>query len=94
LHFLLAAATSEDGELELQNPHPVVVIQGLRNPCPQIDKFRPGLKESFLVRDGERKIVGRMAGVMGTVEVGGVVSVGMRIVVEGAEGGFEPLGCV
>jgi MOSC domain-containing protein YiiM len=99
LHFLPpgpGASGAEEGELDLRQlePHPVVVVQGLRNPCPQIDKFRAGLKESFVVRDGERKIVGRLAGVMGTVEVGGVVSVGMRVVVEDAEGGFEPLGCV
>jgi hypothetical protein len=65
----------------------------LRNPCPQIDKFRTGLKEQFVVRDDERRIVGRRAGVMGTVEVGGEVSVGMRIVVE-SMGEFEALGCV
>ena len=86
--------SGEDGEEEKEDtPHPVVVIQGLRNPCPQIDRFRKGLKEMFVVRDEERRIVGRRAGVMGTVEVGGVVSVGMRIVVERAEV-FEELGCV
>lgn len=75
--------------------HAVVVLQGVRNPCPQIDRFRPGLKETFLVRDEERRIVRRLAGVMGTVERGGVVTVGMRIVVEEPEGGvFEELGCV
>ncbi|KAK4246748.1 pyruvate kinase-like protein [Corynascus novoguineensis] len=74
--------------------HAVVVVQGLRNPCPQIDRFRAGLKDSFLVRDNERRIVRRLAGVMGTVERGGVVRVGMRIVVEEPEGGFEELGCV
>ncbi len=55
-------------------------MQGLRNPCPQIDRFREGLKEMLVVGDGERRIVGRRAGVMGTVDVGGVVSVRMRIV--------------
>ncbi len=39
-----------------------------------------GLKQMLVVGDGERRIVGRRAGVMGTVDVGGVVSVRMRIV--------------
>ncbi|KAH6649539.1 pyruvate kinase-like protein [Chaetomium tenue] len=103
LHFLPTPTTTpnsdnndneSDNNADLQTPHAVVVIQGLRNPCPQIDRFRPGLKETFVVRDGERRIVGRTAGVMGTVEVGGEVRVGMRVVVEEAEGGFEALECV
>ncbi|AEO67649.1 8a8b1b14-a14e-4b28-b6f3-20a2e868261a [Thermothielavioides terrestris] len=108
LHFLPAAGADADagegegGEAQAQaeghaagldDPHAVVVVQGLRNPCPQIDKFREGLKERFIVRDAERRIVGRKAGVMGTVEVGGEVSVGMRIVVE-KPATFEPLECV
>ncbi|KAH6844789.1 pyruvate kinase-like protein [Chaetomium sp. MPI-CAGE-AT-0009] len=86
--------SNKNEEAALQAPHAVVVIQGLRNPCPQIDRFRAGLKERFVERDGERRIVGRAAGVMGTVEVGGLVRVGMRVVVEEVEGGFEALGCV
>ena len=98
LHFLPSSDSGSgidvsDSSDSLNTPHPVVVIQGLRNPCPQIDKFRAGLKERFVVRDGERKIVGRRAGVMGTVEAGGTVSVGMRVVVERA-GVFEALECV
>jgi len=91
LHFVPAGSddTGEGGE----SAHPIVVLQGLRNPCPQIDKFRPGLKESFVVRDEERNIVGRRAGVMGTVEVGGLVKRGMRIVVE-SPGVYQALGCV
>ncbi|KAK0652542.1 pyruvate kinase-like protein [Cercophora newfieldiana] len=88
LHFLPA---DESGDEE--SPHPVVVIQGLRNPCPQIDKFRAGLKESFVVRDEQRNIVGRRAGVMGTVHAGGVVEEGMRIVVE-SPGEYQALACV
>ncbi|KAL4875858.1 PK beta-barrel-protein domain-containing protein-like protein [Aspergillus karnatakaensis] len=59
----------------------IIVITGLRNPCPQIDKFQPGLKERFLVRDAERQIVGRLAGVMATVKRGGVITAGMGIAV-------------
>jgi len=88
LHFV-----PTDAEEGSESPHPIVMIQGLRNPCPQIDKFRPGLKESFVVRDEERNIVGRKAGVMGTAEAGGVVERGMRIVVESL-GEYQALGCV
>ena len=70
-----------------------VRIMGLRNPCPQIEKFRKGLQEQCIVRDDERKIVARRAGVMGVVEVGGVIKPGMRILVERPEN-FKPLGCV
>lgn len=72
---------------------PVVVVTGLRNPCPQIDGFREGLKEKCLVRDAERRIVRRKAGIMGVVAVGGVVRPGMRIVVEGLDE-YLPLECV
>lgn len=88
LHFLPA-----DEDMDVDSPHAIVVIQGLRNPCPQIDKFRPGLKESFVVRDEERNIVERKAGVMGTVQAGGVVTKGMRIVVEPPEE-YQTLACV
>ncbi|KAJ5625733.1 hypothetical protein N7510_002042 [Penicillium lagena] len=72
---------------------PVVVVMGLRNPCPQIDKFRSGLRERLIVRDEQRKIVGRLAGVMGTVEKGGEIRPGMRIrVQQPAE--YQPLECV
>jgi MOSC domain-containing protein YiiM len=88
LHFLPA-----DGDGDMDEPHPIIVIQGLRNPCPQIDKFKAGLKEKFIVRDEERTIVGRKAGVMGTVDMGGVVEKGMRIVIERPEECL-PLACV
>ena len=61
---------------------PTVVLQGLRNPCAQISNFRPGLQEKFIVRDSDHQISQRLAGVMGTVEMGGEVNPGMRIVVE------------
>ncbi len=79
LHFL-----PDDGKDVWEQDHAIVVVQGLRNPCPQIDKFRKGLKENFIIRDSERNIIARTAGVMGTVEVGGRISTGMRILVEPA----------
>ncbi|GFF27065.1 hypothetical protein IFM61606_09878 [Aspergillus udagawae] len=60
----------------------VIVLTGLRNPCPQIDKFQAGLKDRFLVRDEERRIVRRLAGVMATVKEGGVVQPGMRLIID------------
>ena len=74
MHFV-----SVDGKKDAINP--VVRVTGLRNPCPQIEKFRKGLQEKFIVRDAERKIVDRKAGIMSVVEVGGVVTSGMKILV-------------
>ncbi|KAL3461944.1 pyruvate kinase-like protein [Aspergillus heterothallicus] len=76
LHFVAAegAATADSTSSVV-----VIVLTGLRNPCPQISKFQPGLQEKFLVRDAERKIVKRLAGVMATVKVGGEVKPGMAI---------------
>jgi MOSC domain-containing protein YiiM len=59
----------------------VVEIAGLRNPCRQLDRFRPGLMEAVLARDDHGKIV-RKAGVMATVAAGGAVEPGDPIVVE------------
>ena len=65
LHFVDATVD----EQALVREHPVVVVEGLRSPCAQIERFKKGLQENFIVRDGERKITKRLAGVMGTVEV-------------------------
>jgi len=53
----------------------VVTVTGLRNPCQQINDFRPGLLKQVLRRrdDGE---VERLAGVMGIVSRGGTVRPG------------------
>jgi len=80
----------ETKEEEEDEEHAIIVITGLRNPCWQIDKFRKGLKEKFVIRDDDRKIIKRSAGVLATVERGGVVERGMRIVLEEA-GEFVPL---
>lgn len=61
---------------------PVVTVTGLRNPCFLIDKHRAGLREKFITRNADRKIVERKAGIMSVVEVGGEVKPGMKIVVE------------
>lgn len=92
LHFVGFETAREDA-LELNQEHPIVVVAGLRNPCPQIEKHRKGLQEMFITRDEERRIVGRKAGVMGIVQTGGVVMPGMRIVVEQPTT-YKALSCV
>jgi len=50
----------------------VVEITGLRNPCPQLDAFQPGLLAAVLGRDTAGNLV-RKAGVMGIVLTSGEV---------------------
>ncbi|CUS15875.1 unnamed protein product, partial [Tuber aestivum] len=65
----------------------MVEITGLRDPCPQIEKPRRGCRRSVLYgRRRSDRIVQRKAGIIGIV-LGGKVDVGMRILVEPAEGG-------
>lgn len=59
----------------------VVEITGLRNPCSQLDAFRPGLMAAVLGRDEAGHLV-RKSGVMGVVLAGGVVRPGDPIEVE------------
>jgi MOSC domain-containing protein YiiM len=50
----------------------VVEVTGLRNPCAQLDHFRPGLTAAVLGRDEAGNLV-RKAGVMGVVVTGGEI---------------------
>ena len=50
----------------------VVETTGLRNPCPQLDAFQPGLTAAVLDRDADGNLV-RKAGVMGIVITSGNV---------------------
>lgn len=59
----------------------VVEVTGLRNPCSQLDAFRPGLLAAVLGRDEAGQLV-RKSGVMGVVLTGGVVRPGDPIAVE------------
>ena len=47
-------------------------VTGLRNPCAQIDDFRPGLLARVVGKDADGKII-RRAGVMAVVSKGGIV---------------------
>lgn len=68
----------------------VVRVTGLRNPCAQLDNFRPGLMQAVLDRDAEGNLA-RKAGIMGVVVNGGHVKPGDAIVVEWPGGEPRPL---
>ncbi len=53
----------------------LVEITGLRNPCRQIEAFRPGLLAAVLGRDARGRLV-RKAGIMGIVLEGGLIAPG------------------
>jgi MOSC domain-containing protein YiiM len=59
----------------------VIRVTGLRNPCWQIDAFRPGLLAEMVEKrpDGSLK---RKCGVMGVVESGGTIERGSAIAIE------------
>ena len=59
----------------------VVEITGLRNPCAQLDKIRPGLMKATLDKDEQGNVI-RKAGIMGVVITGGEVRTGDPIEVE------------
>lgn len=59
----------------------VLEVTGLRNPCQQINDFRPGLLKRLVLPDGQGDVV-RKAGIMTVVERGGSVAAGDRIEVE------------
>jgi MOSC domain-containing protein YiiM len=62
-------------------PDAVVAVTGLRNPCAQMDGFRPGLMAAVLDRDDAGRLV-RRAGVMAVVVAGGDVRAGDAIRVD------------
>lgn len=68
----------------------VVTVTGLRNPCQQINAFRPGLLKQVLRTDPEGRPV-RLAGVMGIVSRGGMIARGDVIEVRLPTGAHFPL---
>ncbi len=56
-------------------------MTGLRNPCRQLNDYRPGLMAAVLGRDAHGNLI-RKAGVMGIVLAGGEVGPGDKIRVE------------
>jgi MOSC domain-containing protein YiiM len=59
----------------------VVEVTGLRDPCKQLNLYRPGLMTAVLDRDENGNLI-RKAGIMGTVYCAGEVSAGDSIVAE------------
>jgi MOSC domain-containing protein YiiM len=68
----------------------VLEVTGLRNPCRQLDRFRPGLMAAVLDRDAEGRLV-RKAGIMGVVLADGAVGPGDAVRVELPLGPHRPL---
>jgi MOSC domain-containing protein YiiM len=71
-------------------PQAVVEITGLRNPCNQINNFRPGLLKAVLDQDKHGRLV-RKAGIMGIVRHSGPIKTGDTIHVELPEQPHLPL---
>ena len=67
-----------------------VQLTGLRNPCVQIERFRPGLLEQVVHRDAGGSLV-RKAGVMAVVRRGGEVRPGDPVTVVLPEQPHHPL---
>lgn len=65
--------------------HALVEITGLRNPCAQIEAFRPGLLAAVLGRTPDGTLI-RKAGVMAIVLQGGLVTAG-----DGIELAYKPI---
>jgi MOSC domain-containing protein YiiM len=59
----------------------VLQIEGLRNPCAQLNNYQKGLTEAVLDKDAEDNVI-RKAGVMATVKKGGIVKLQDPISVE------------
>jgi MOSC domain-containing protein YiiM len=56
----------------------LIEVTGLRNPCAQLDAFRPGLMKALLGRDELGGVV-RKAGIMAIVRAGGEIRAGDAI---------------
>jgi MOSC domain-containing protein YiiM len=68
----------------------IVEITGLRNPCAQIEAFRPGLLAAVLTKRQDGHVV-RKTGVMGIVLAGGDIRPGDEIGVELPAAPHRPL---
>lgn len=81
------------GALLRIGPKAVIEVTGLRNPCAQIERFRPGLLAAVLDRSPAGDII-RKAGIMAIVRASGQVRPGDRIVVDLPPEPHHPLECV
>jgi MOSC domain-containing protein YiiM len=67
----------------------VVEVTGLRTPCGQLDRVRPGLMEATRQRVGRRLVC--RAGIMAVVIMGGDVRPGDAVAIELPPGPHRPL---
>ena len=88
--FGLPLLTLSEGTVLRIGPQAVVRITGLRNPCAQIEDFKPGLLAAVLGRTQDGELV-RKAGVMAVVLVSGLVYPRDSIEVLGAPATHSPL---
>jgi MOSC domain-containing protein YiiM len=77
----IAALVAAAGSEAVADPRAAIVVTGLRNPCGQINDFRPGLLKRVLGLDEDGNLI-RRAGVMGVVLRGGRIRPGDQVVVE------------
>lgn len=68
----------------------VVELTGLRDPCNQLDKLRPGLMKAVLDRDEHGELI-RKSGVMSVVVEGGELRAGDPIAIELPSGPVQHL---
>jgi MOSC domain-containing protein YiiM len=68
----------------------IVEVTGLRNPCAQLDRFRPGLLKACLGRTPDGELI-RKAGIMAVVLRGGLARPGDAIRAELPQGPHLPL---
>lgn len=71
----------------------VVSVTGLRDPCAQMNRLRPGLMKACLARSGSGEIV-RKSGIMSIVIAGGIVRPDDSISIQFPSPPFLPLGPV
>ncbi|MBS4172825.1 MOSC domain-containing protein [Bacillus sp. FJAT-49736] len=68
----------------------IIKVTGLRNPCAQIDHFKPGLLKAVLDKDSDGNLI-RKAGIMGVILKSGRVKQGDIIRVEFPSRPFKKL---
>jgi MOSC domain-containing protein YiiM len=71
-------------------PDAIVRVTGLRDPCRQLNDYRPGLMAAVLDRDEQGNLI-RKAGIMGVVVTGGDIRAGDTIRVELPPEPHQPL---
>jgi MOSC domain-containing protein YiiM len=70
--------------------HARIEITGLRNPCIQLERHRPGLMNAVLDRSADGLLI-RKCGIMAIVLAGGDVQEGDAIAVDPVDGPHRPL---